>query len=163
MEKFFQKLPFGSRPSQEPSTSTSTSTRKNGDNEVMSNKNSVVRVYDCVVRKKYCTTHEKPAEKIVSSRKCWTRNRKTGLYSYVQRKVTGWRCEGGVVLDISTKLPEWRHVVFTFQLSNHIILRSSLLLSVCQSVVLPHKGYYVFCLCWREFHYRKIFTIKDVL
>ena len=97
---FFQKMPTGSRPSQKPSTNGST--KKDGDNGVMSTKKSVVRLFDCVVRKQYCTTHEKPAVRIVSSRTCWTRNRKTGLYSFVQRKVTGWRCEGGTALEIST-------------------------------------------------------------
>ena len=100
IEKFFQKMPTGSRPSQKPSTNGST--KKDGDNGVMSTKKSVVRLFDCVVRKQYCTTHEKPAVRIVSSRTCWTRNRKTGLYSFVQRKVTGWRCEGGTALEIST-------------------------------------------------------------
>ena len=96
IEKFFQKIPMGPKPLQRLNVD-----EVGDDTKVISK--SVVRMFDCVVRRKYCTTHEKPADRITSSRECWTRNKKSGLYSYVRRKVTGWRCEGGTALDISTK------------------------------------------------------------
>ena len=104
MERYFQKVPVESRtPSQQPSTDRSM--KKDGDYEVMSSMKDVVKVFDCVVKKQYCTTHKKPAVRTVSSKKCWTRYKKTGIYRFVQRKVTSWRCEGGSALEIST-LPE---------------------------------------------------------
>ena len=54
--------------------------------------------YNCVVRKRWCETHEKPATKYTDSKRCWTRNAKTGLYGNKTRKVSSWRCDEGVAL-----------------------------------------------------------------
>ena len=50
---------------------------------------------DCVVRRKFCTKHNKPAMKETKSIKAWTRN-KNGLYGWKTRKVSRWKCGSGL-------------------------------------------------------------------
>ena len=47
---------------------------------------------DCIVRNKYCQEHGQIAKKVTHKKEVWTRNRKTGLYGYRNRKVSVWRC-----------------------------------------------------------------------
>ena len=62
----------------------------------------LIRKYDCVVKKKFCETHGKVASKFTYSKRCWTRNVKTGLFGNRIRKVSGWRCSGGVALTFNS-------------------------------------------------------------
>ena len=61
-----------------------------------------VKKYDCVVKKRWCETHKKPATKYTDSKRCWTRNAKTGLFGNKTRKVSSWRCGEGVVLPFDS-------------------------------------------------------------
>ena len=47
---------------------------------------------DCVVRRGWCQEHSRKARKITSQKQVWTRNKKTGLYSYRNRKLSVWSC-----------------------------------------------------------------------
>ena len=46
---------------------------------------------DCVVRKKICVVHNRPAVKETKNIRAWTRL-KDGLYGYRTRKISRWKC-----------------------------------------------------------------------
>ena len=62
----------------------------------------LVRKYDCVVKKRLGETHGKIASKYTYSKRCWTRNVKTGLFGNKIRKVSSWRCSEGVALTFDS-------------------------------------------------------------
>ena len=47
----------------------------------------------CNVRRGWCREHESLAKKITSTKKVWTKSKKTGLYSYCSRRMSVWRCD----------------------------------------------------------------------
>ena len=46
----------------------------------------------CTVRRGWCVEHNALAKKITSTKKVWTKVKKTGLYKYCNRKLSVWRC-----------------------------------------------------------------------
>ena len=48
---------------------------------------------NCLVRKKHCTTHQKPAIKTSRKERKWCLLPKTGLYGYRTIKILEWKCE----------------------------------------------------------------------
>ena len=51
---------------------------------------------DCVVRKKICVVHNRPAVKETKNIRAWTRL-KDGLYGYRTRKISRWKCDYSLV------------------------------------------------------------------
>ena len=47
----------------------------------------------CSVRRGWCREHNALAKKITSIKKVWTKNKKTGLFSYCSRRMSVWRCD----------------------------------------------------------------------
>ena len=47
----------------------------------------------CSVRRGWCREHNSLAKKITSTKKVWTKNKRTGLFSYCSRKMSVWRCD----------------------------------------------------------------------
>ena len=47
----------------------------------------------CSVRRGWCREHNSLAKKITSKKKVWTKNKRTGLFSYCSRKMSVWRCD----------------------------------------------------------------------
>ena len=52
-----------------------------------------MNVNECVVDKRVCTVHGRPARKKTEKKKVWTRNERSGLYQYRWKSISSWGCD----------------------------------------------------------------------
>ena len=57
---------------------------------------------ECVVRKMRCIVHNQEARKVMTKRKVWTKNPKTGLFGYRTKNLSVLRCDGPMATLVDT-------------------------------------------------------------
>ena len=98
---------------------TITSSKGGGGTKDVINNDEIDNLYDtaatlmrlredrgtCNVRKGWCQEHNLKARKVTSTKKVWTKMKRTGLYQYCSRKMSVWRCDVTMGTLVSTMRP----------------------------------------------------------